>query len=155
MQRRGELRVYPGRVLLVSAFLGDVAVALAGERVIAAGADRYRRAEAIQALEAAKVSWPMTWRGMGAHAMADGSHDVRSAQRLIMSGKLKTRESLVMRKAIADSSIRYDQSGNPALMKSREKGRIDALSALVIASGLAEIHGARPRQRWRYAGMSG
>ena len=44
MQRRGELRVYPGRVLLVSAFLGDVAVALAGERVIAAGADRYRRA---------------------------------------------------------------------------------------------------------------
>ena len=154
MEARGELRVYPGRVLNVSAFLGDVAIQLAGERVIAAGADRYRRVEAIQALELAKVNWPMTWRGMGAHAMADGSHDVRAAQRLIMSGKLKTRESLVMRKAIADSSIRYDQSGNPALLKAREKGRIDALSALVIACGLAEIHGARPRKRWRYAGAA-
>ena len=154
MQRRGELRTYPGRVTNVSAFLGDVAVALAGERVIRAGADRYRRAEAIQALERARVKWPITWRGTGAHATADGSHDVRAAQRLILGGKLKTRESLVMRKAIADSSIRYDPAGNPALEKAREKGRIDLLSALVIAAGLSEIHGERPRRSWIYRGAA-
>ena len=150
MQRRGELRVYPGRITNVAAFLGDVAVALAGEQIIMAGADRYRKAEAIQALERAKVTWPISWRGMGAHAKADGSHDVRATQRLIMSGKLKSKASLVMRKAIADSSIRYDEAGNPALLK----GRIDALSAMVIACGLAEIHGQRSRKRWRYAGAA-
>ena len=154
MEARGELRVYPGRVTPVSAFLGDVAVALAGERVIAAGADRYRAAEAIQALETARVRWPVRWRGQGAHASADGSHDVRAAQRLILSGKLKTRESLVLRSAVANSSIRYDPAGNPALEKARQRGRIDALSALVIACGLAEIHGAQPRRKWNYRGMA-
>ena len=154
MQRRGELRVYPGRVTPVSAFLGDVAVALAGERVIKAGADRYRAQEAIQALEQARVNWPIQWRGTGAHSHADGSHDVRAAQRLIMSCRLKTRESLVMRSAIANSSVRYDGAGNPALEKARQRGRIDALSAVVISCGLAEIHGQRPRQRWRYAGAA-
>ena len=59
-----------------------------------------------------------------------------------------------MRKAIADSSIRYDEAGNPALLKASEKGRIDALSATVIAAGLAEIHGQRQRRRWRYAGTA-
>ena len=100
------------------------------------------------------MNWPISWRGMGAHAKADGSHDVRAAQRMIMSGKLKSKESLVMRKAIADSSIRYDEAGNPALLKASEKGRIDALSATVIAAGLAEIHGQRQRRRWRYAGTA-
>lgn len=154
MERRGELRTYPGRVTPVSAFLGDVAVALAGETIIAAGADRYRRAEAIQALEKARVTWPITWRGTGAHATADGSHDVRAAQRLILGGQVKTRESLVMRSAIANSSIRYDGAGNPALEKARQRGRIDALSAMVIAAGLAEIHTGRPRRKWNYRGMA-
>ena len=154
MQRRGELRCYPGRVTNVSAFLGDVAVALAGEQIIMAGADRYRKAEALQALEQAKVNWPITWRGTGASKTADGSFDVRSAQRSIMSSKLKSKPSLVMRKAISDSSIRYDEAGNPALLKASEKGRIDALSAMVIAAGLAEIHGKRSKRRWRSAGVA-
>ena len=154
MQRRGELRVYPGRVTNVSAFLGDVAVMLAGENIVMAGADRYRKAEALQALEQAKVTWPIQWRGMGAHARADGSHDVRAAQRMIISGKLKSKPSLVMRKAISDSAIRYDEAGNPALLKCGERGRIDALSAMVIAAGLAEIYGQQPRRRWRYAGAA-
>ena len=122
--------------------------------MIAAGADRYRAQEALQALETAKVNWPIRWRGQGAHASADGSHDVRAAQRLILSGKLKTRESLALRSAVANSSIRYDPAGNPALEKARQRGRIDLLSALVIASGLAEIHGAQPRRKWNYRGMA-
>ena len=59
-----------------------------------------------------------------------------------------------MRKAISDSSLRYDSADNPALEKARDAGRIDLLSSLVIATGLAEIHGDRPRQRWRYAGAA-
>ena len=151
MEKRGELRVYPGRVTNPSAFLGDVATALAGERVIVAGADRYRKAEGLQALEKARVRWPIHWRGQGAHSKADGSHDVRAAQRIIISGRLKMRESLVMRSAITCSAIRYDNAGNPALEKGKGNGRIDALSAMVIAAGLAELYGKR-QSRGAYLG---
>lgn len=151
MEQAGELKLYPGRVLDVSAFLGDVAVSLAGERIIMAGADRFRRAEAVQALEKAKVNWPMIWRGTGAHAKADGSHDVRATQRRILSRRLAVALSLVMRSAIANSMLRFDPAGNPALLKWKEKGRIDALSALVIACGLAEIWEGKPKRKRRHA----
>ena len=153
MQARGELRLYSGRITPVIPFLEDVAIALAGERVIMAGCDRFRAQETLQALERARVNWPIKWRGTGAHAMADGSHDVRAAQRLIMSGKLKSRESLVMRSAIANSHIRYVQD-NPALEKTKQRGRIDVLQAAVIACGLAEIYGAQPQRRWNYRGVA-
>ena len=44
-----------------------------------------------------------------------------------------------MASAIRESELRYDGVGNPALDKSRVKGRIDALQAGVIAAGLSEI----------------
>ena len=141
MVRRGELRTYPGRVTPVSAFLADVAADLAGERVGMAGADRYRKAEARQALEAAGVRWPMAWRGTGASKSADGS-----------PGNLRVGESLAMRKAIADSALRFDPAGNPALSKGRSRGRIDLLSSAVIAAGLAKMHGPKRRRRWRRRG---
>ena len=84
----------------------------------------------------------MEWRGQGASASADGSHDVRAFQRLILSGKLATPESLLMRSAIFESVIRRDGAGNPAIDKRRHHGRIDALSAAVIAAGLGELNQA-------------
>ena len=149
MRERGEVAVYEGRVTPASAFLSDIAGRLAGENVVAAGADRYRRAEALDALAAAGVRWPMVWRGQGASAMADGSADVRAFQRLVLSGALRSRESVLLASAIAESSIRRDASGNPAIAKSREHGRIDALSAAVIACGLAEHVMAKPERSLR------
>ena len=146
MLRRGEIAVYAGRVTPAAAFLSDVAARLAGENIVAAGADRYRRAEALDALTAAGVRWPLVWRGQGASATADGSADVRAFQRLVLSRSLRVRESLLLASAIADSSIRRDVSGNPALSKARTHGRIDALSAAVIACGLAEHVLARPER---------
>ena len=153
MVERGELKVYEGRVTPVSAFLQDCAARLAGERVLAAGADRYRKAEAMQVLDGADLRWPITWRGMGASAKADGSHDVRSLQRLVLTRKLKTRESLLLSSAITASVIRRDGSGNPALDQGSKQGRIDALSAAVIAAGLSEIHGMKPCRSWRPGGL--
>ena len=139
MEERSELEVYPGRVTPVASFLLSVDDALKGERVVAIGADRYRRAEVEGALTEAGLRWPIEWRGQGASATADGSHDVRAFQRLVLGKQLKTRASLLMANAIRESEIRLDGSGNPALDKSRQKGRIDALSAGVIAAGLSEI----------------
>ena len=149
MESAGELRIYAGRVTDVVAFLEDAADRLSGEKVLAVGADRYRRSEVLQAFERAGISWPLVWRGTGASATADGSADVRSFQRRALSGKLKCSPSLMMQAAIADSKVDRDARGNPALNKARRQGRIDALSAAVIACGLAELLSASPRRRYR------
>lgn len=145
MEERGELQVFDGRVTPVGRFLRGVADRLTGERVIVAGADRYRQNEAQQALDDAGVRWPIAWRGTGASKTADGSHDVRAFQRAALSGKLFSLESVLMAHALSESAIRYDGSGNPALEKARSKGRIDVASAVVIAAGLAELERGRKR----------
>ena len=52
-----------------------------------------------------------------------------------------------MRHAVRESVIRRDVSGNPALDKRRQSGRIDVMSAMVIAAGLGEIVIARRPER--------
>ena len=144
---RGELRTYPGRVTDVGAFLRDVAAEVGPVR--RAGADRYRINEGLQALETARVSWPMSWRGTGAHARADGSFDCRAFQRAVISGRLRVVESVLWTAAIAGAALRVDAGGNPALHKMRERGRIDVVQAGVIAAGLAELAPAVPRRPLR------
>ena len=138
MKGAGELRTYPGLVTPVGQFIQFLAHRVAGCQVVRAGADRYRQAEMLQALNDAKVSWPMVWRGQGAAPTADGSADVRAFQRAVLGETFRCRPSLLMESAIADSAVRRDELGNPGLSKSRARGRIDSLSAAVIAAGLAE-----------------
>ena len=151
MAERGELRTYPGRVTPCASFLADVAARLAGVRVQCAGADRYRQSEACDALDAAGVRWPMVWRGTGASPGADGSADVRAFQRAVLGGRLKVAPSLLLRHAVAESSIRYDGAGNPALDKRNSASRIDVLQAAVIAAGLAERQRQPARARMHVA----
>ena len=145
MHKRGELVTYAGRVVPPGEFLTNCAARLKGERVLAAGADRFRKAAVITALDAARIRWPIVWRGQGAHPQADGSADVRAFQAQVLTFWLKPVESLVMASAIQESFIYRDKLGNPALQKARVAGRIDALSGAVIAAGLAEPMRARPR----------
>ena len=141
MQRQGELRLYPGRVTPVVPFLRDFFDLVGGMgRVVMVGADRHRRAEANQALSDARIPpYAVQWRGQGASATADGSHDVRAFQRLVRGERLRTTGSTMLEVAIASSVLRYDGAGNPALNKAANNARIDALSAAVIAAGLAEL----------------
>lgn len=139
MEAQGCLRTYPGRVLPVVDFLQAGAALVADADVRAAGCDRYRAAETAQALEdAGLVHWPLTWRGTGAHRLAHGSADVRAFQRAVLAKTIASPPNLALESAIAESELRYDPAGNPALDKARHRGRIDALQAAVIALGLAE-----------------
>jgi len=141
MQRNGELRTFPGKVTPVAPFLQWVMTQV-GERgrLVAIGADRYRKAECQQAFADASVPRvPVYWRGQGAAATADGSADVRAFQKRVFSGRLVTRGSTMLESAIAGSMLRFDSSGNPALDKSANHARIDALSAAVIAVGIGEL----------------
>ncbi len=138
MRKSGELNLHQGRMVRVGVFLQSVLSKLAGERVLVIGADRYRRAETEQALADAGSRSPVVWRGTGASATADGSHDVRAFQRFVMEKKLFHGDSMMLSSAVAGSRLRYDGAGNPALDKRSGLSRIDSLSAAVIAAGLAE-----------------
>lgn len=159
MRDEGSMRTYPGRVTPLGAFLRDCGDRLAGCQVAAAGADRFRQAEVLQALESAEVRWPVrpevSWRGQGAGATADGSHDVRQFQRAVLSRTLSTKPTALLAHAIAESKLRYDAAGNPALDKSTRRSRIDCLQAAVIAVGLAAASEANPpRSGFQFYGVA-
>ena len=136
MHNRGELRVYPGRVTPCGPFLEWITELLGGATPALALADRYRQAETLDALAAAGAVWPMTWRAQGSGK--DGSADVRAFQKAVVSRSLRPGENLLLESAIAESLLRYDGNGNPSLDKSRKKGRIDALSAAILAVGAGD-----------------
>ena len=140
MQKRGELQTFPGRVTPCADFFAWIAEELkAFGHPIAACADRYRMAEGLDAIDKAGVNWQMDWRAQGSGK--DGSADVRAFQAAVESNTLRPGDSLLLNSAILESTIRYDNNGNPALEKGRAKGRIDALSAVILAVGA----GARGR----------
>ncbi len=149
MQRRGELRTYPGRIVRPDTFLADVQADLAGVHVARAAADGYKDSEVKDFLDRAAVRWPIDFRRVGAGK--DGGRDVRAFQRLVIQHKLRLAPSLSLVTSIAKSTIRRDGNGNPGLDKSTARGRIDVLTACVIAAGLAEPAFDRPqRPRWRH-----
>ena len=148
MQTRGELKTYPGRVVPVSKFLADVASDLDGHNVAGAAADSYKQSETQDALERAGIRWPITFRRVGAGR--DGGRDIRAFQRLCHQQKIKLKVNLSLTTAISKATIHRDSNGNPGLKRAYHSGRIDVLSAAVIAVGLAESAFDKPVQRRRF-----
>ena len=134
MQRRGELRAYPGRVVPIRAFVADVRADLAGAKVRGAVADAYRSAELRDCLP-----WALTVVRSGAGP--DGSSAVRAFQSAVLTKTLTLRSNLSLASAIKESTLRRDGNGNPAIDRARSAGRIDVLSAAVLAVGA----GSKPR----------
>ena len=153
MAQRGELTLYPGRVTPVSGFMADVAESLAGVNVKRMAADGYKDAEIKDFLDHAELRWRTNFRRVGAGK--DGSRDVRALQRLVLNRRLKLPDSLALVTAVSKSTIRRDGNGNPGLDKADSKGRIDLLSAAIIAAGMAEAEFDRKPKRGIFLGVSG
>ena len=136
MARRGELRTYEGRTVPVRAFVADVRAALTGANVRLAVADAYKVGELRDALP-----WPLSVVRTGAGP--DGSQAVRAFQSAILTQTIQLRSNLSLASAIKESTLRRDGNGNPAIDKARSAGRIDVLSAAILAVGA----GAKPRAR--------
>ena len=145
MEARGELTTHRGRIVRPDVFLADLQADLAGCRVQAAAADSYKDSEVADFMDRATVRWPIAFRRVGAGK--DGGRDVRAFQRLVMQRKLVMADNLSLATAISKSTLRRDGNGNPGLDRSTGRGRIDVLSAAVIACGLAESAFDRPRRR--------
>lgn len=140
MQERGELKIYPGRVTPVGQFIEDHAALVSGSEVLGIVTDRYKKSDVEQALAEAGVAWDIEWRGVGAGR--DGSADVRAFQKEVLEAEIRVSESLLIRAAIRNGRVSRDPNGNPRIEKGRERGRIDALQAMVHAVGAG--------RRWRY-----
>ena len=150
MEARGELRTYLGRVVRPEAFLGDVQTDLAEVRVESAAADSYKDSETRDYFDRAAVRWPIDFRRVGAGK--DGGKDIRAFQRLVIQSRLHMVNNLSLATAISKSTLRRDGNGNPGLDRANSRGRIDVLSAAVIACGLAEhAFDRKPRRRRRHA----
>ena len=150
MAARGELRTYPGRIVRPEAFLGDLQNDLAGCHVQAAAADSYKDSETKDYFDRAAVRWPINFRRVGAGK--DGGKDIRAFQRLTIQARLRMVDNLSVVTAISKSTLRRDGNGNPGLNRANSRGRIDVLSAAVIACGLAEqAFDRKPRRRLRHA----
>ena len=141
MHENGEIKLYPGRVTPVKEFLTDVLEDLAAMRVRPKyiGCDRYRKAEMLDMMDKMKLNIKVIFRGQGASAKADGSHDVRSWQKWVIGERISHMPSLLVESGISESEIRQDGSGNPALDRARKNGRIDVLQASVIAVGIGDL----------------
>ncbi len=149
MAERNELFVYPGRTTPCIAFLRDIFEnKLRGHPVIALAADRHRKSDLYDAIDQSGIRVDsVELRGMGASASAHGSADVRTFQKLVLNQDIKTRPSLLMVSAIKEGHVDYDRLGNPFIEKSRSRGRIDALSAGVLAAGLMNRYMHKPKKK--------
>ena len=136
MERRGELRTYPGRTVPIAAFVADLKSDLAGVTVRQAVADAYRSGALRDTLP-----WPLSVVRSGAGP--DGSAAVRAFQSAILTGALSLLPNLSLASAIKESTLRRDGNGNPAVDRAGRAGRIDVLSAAVLAVGA----GSKPRPR--------
>ena len=132
MARRGELRTYPGRTVPVSEFVLQVEADLSGADVRTAVADGYRCGELLDV-----CPWPLEVVRSGTGP--SGSAAVRAFQRAVLTKTIATVENLSLTNAIAESTLRRDGNGNPAIDKARSGGRIDVLSAAVLAVGEAAL----------------
>ena len=151
MHQRGELWVYPDvRVTPLADFLADVAERLADAEVTTLLADDYRQA-------AVKDALPDTWANLNLvirrAVWREATEDITAFQGAVLSGKVRFPESLALASAIQESRLAYDNMGNVRLEKQRANGRIDLLSAAVLAVAEGARNPPAPRRKGRYLGL--
>ena len=143
-KRDGSLIPLAGRLTPIKPFLELVSRALAGEHVSAVGADRRRADELRQHLVSMSLPWRPVWRGGGVRAVQDAQHDIRSFQRAVVTGTLKTLPNVLFAHAIAHATLLRDGNGDPTGIKQATvRRRIDTLQAAVIACGLTALRPQR------------
>ena len=147
MQRRGELRLWPGHTTDVAALLAEARREWGAPSAIAA--DRWREGELRDALEEAGI--PMARLAMRGQGFKDGGEDVRLFRKAVLDGLVTPEASLLLRAAMAEAVTVADPAGNEKLAKASEGGRRtrardDAAAAciLAVAEGARREAGSTP-----------
>jgi phage terminase large subunit-like protein len=148
MQSRGELTMLGDRTVPVAPWLAEVLRHVAGQPIASVVADRFKQSELAEAMQRAGVTAPVIWRGMG---FRDGGEDCERFRRGAFDGQVRSKPSLLLRSAFADTVTLRDPANNLKLAKARSKGRIDAAAATVLAVAEGARMAARPSSRTRIA----
>lgn len=152
MAAEGSIRTFGERIPDYGEFMAWVMADLdaVGAHLVGVAYDRFRKPEIEGILDALGLHCPRFPRGTGASSRADGSHDVRAFQRAVLTKRVQVGRLHIWRAGLRFAVLRHDPAGNPALDKSKRKGRIDCVSAGVLAVGLAVLYPApKPRPlRW-------
>lgn len=131
MRDRGELMTMGDATVPVGRFMSDVVAKLDGQAPAAIVGDRFRHAEFLEALRDAGLDRvPMIYRGFG---WKDGSEDCERLRCAVFDGEVQAVPSLLLRSAFADAITLVDPAGNHKLAAGRSTGRIDPVSATVLA----------------------
>ena len=138
MHERGELWTYPQRETPIQEFVTDLAERLDGAEIGGLIADEYRANRLRDGLDNADLKhWaarlairPVRWK--------TGNDDIIAFQTAVITGGVAFPETAIMPAAISDSRLTWDKGNNVTLDKSREHGRIDVLSAAVLAVAAGE-----------------
>ena len=134
MHRAGDLLIAGRRTSDLSALLQET-VRRWG-RASALVCDTYRVKDLKDALEDVRYPRvPLTVRRMG---FGDGSEDLRLFRRACLDGKVKPERSLLLRSAMGEARVTFDNSGNSRLAKKveggrRHRARDDAAAAALLA----------------------
>ncbi|MBG0802119.1 terminase [Methylocystis sp. H4A] len=148
MQKRGELVTMGAQTVPVKQWLAEVARHVDGEKVACIVADRFKRAELADAIDASGLRCPVIWRGFG---FLDGNTDLSLFKRKVLDGEVKAEPSLLLRSGFSDAVVLRDPAANMKLAKGRSLGRIDAVAATIIAVGEGARMTSRPVKQARQA----
>ena len=123
-------------------FVEDVEADLHGAPVFVASSDGYK-SEELRGV----CPWPLEIVRSGSGPDGSAARCGRSSGP-VLKGTLRAAPNLSLTSAIAESTIRRDGNGNPAVDQARARGRIDVLSAAILAvGGSGEMAAAGPDGR--------
>ena len=130
LAKSGLLKTYPGEVTDAALFFRDMSDRYGNVRM--AGGDEFRKAEINDVVSAANLPWDIHWQGRAKEV----AYGIRAFQRVFAAGDLTLNPNGLLENAIAGSVLRFTPDGNPILDKSKNRARIDALTACCQAVGL-------------------
>lgn len=137
MRDEGYLRILSGEAANVPETIEWIAELTEGEDVAALVADSYKFAELRDELQRAGKAGEWIIR-LAKPAVREGDRNIRAFQKAVLRKEITHMPSTMMRSAIAESKITFDQWANMRLDKERCRyGRIDALQCTILAVGEA------------------
>lgn len=132
MQSEGTLRTLGDATVPVSGWIAAVVAAADGYPIDAVCYDTFKQSEIQDGLRAVNLNARQVLRRFGPF---DGGEDAERFRRAVYDRHIQTPETFLMRAALADAVCKRDGQLNPCLDKGRSTGRIDAVSAAVLAVG--------------------
>jgi phage terminase large subunit-like protein len=149
MKNEGTLDTLGDSTVPVAAWLSAVQAFADGYPIEAICYDTFKQSEIQDGLRAAGINARPVLRRFGPF---DGGEDAERFRRAVYDKHIASPETYLMRAALADAVCKRDAQLNPCLDKGRSTGRIDAVSAAVLAVGEgSRITGRGPVRKGRIA----